>query len=76
MDLAEFAGSAGDEHGASAHAHAGGAGGAGGAVGAGVRGVVGTDEREQVIRFWSQLGLPGLIDVHTHFMPERVLAKV
>ncbi|WP_203863664.1 amidohydrolase family protein [Planobispora rosea] len=26
--------------------------------------------------FWRELGLPGLIDVHTHFMPERVLAKV
>ncbi|MBC3839941.1 amidohydrolase [Streptacidiphilus sp. 4-A2] len=34
-----------------------------------------TDE-EQVVRFWTGLGLPGLIDVHTHFMPERVLAKV
>ncbi|WP_203972796.1 amidohydrolase family protein [Planotetraspora silvatica] len=29
-----------------------------------------------VIAFWRDLGLPGLIDVHTHFMPERVLAKV
>jgi uncharacterized protein len=26
--------------------------------------------------FWRALGLPGLIDVHTHFMPENVLAKV
>ncbi|MFF1693722.1 amidohydrolase family protein [Streptomyces sp. NPDC058257] len=26
--------------------------------------------------FWERLGLPGLIDVHTHFMPERVLSKV
>nr|WP_068693087.1 amidohydrolase family protein [Thermobifida halotolerans] len=26
--------------------------------------------------FWRELGLPGLVDVHTHFMPERVLAKV
>ncbi|MER5973367.1 amidohydrolase family protein [Streptomyces sp. NPDC002055] len=26
--------------------------------------------------FRRALGLPGLIDVHTHFMPERVLAKV
>ncbi|MFE6779867.1 amidohydrolase family protein [Streptomyces sp. NPDC057702] len=34
------------------------------------------DERERVRRFWSELGLPGLIDAHTHFMPERVLAKV
>ena len=27
-------------------------------------------------RFWERLGLPGLVDVHTHFMPERVLRKV
>ncbi|WP_369217014.1 amidohydrolase family protein [Streptomyces flavofungini] len=26
--------------------------------------------------FWERLGLPGIIDVHTHFMPERVLRKV
>lgn len=26
--------------------------------------------------FWRGLGLPGLIDVHTHFMPVSVLAKV
>ena len=26
--------------------------------------------------FWRELGLPGLVDVHVHFMPERVLAKV
>jgi uncharacterized protein len=29
-----------------------------------------------VVAFWRRLGLPGLIDVHTHFMPENVLAKV
>jgi uncharacterized protein len=29
-----------------------------------------------VVAFWQDLGLPGLIDVHTHFMPENVLAKV
>ncbi|MET7937007.1 amidohydrolase family protein [Streptomyces sp. NPDC005322] len=29
-----------------------------------------------VQRFWQGLGLPGLIDVHTHFMPQRVLDKV
>ncbi|MGC5398030.1 amidohydrolase family protein [Streptomyces sp. DT20] len=34
------------------------------------------DERDDVVRFWERLGLPGLIDVHTHFMPERVLRKV
>lgn len=33
-------------------------------------------EAGQVRRFWEGLGLPGLVDVHTHFMPERVLAKV
>ncbi|ANZ17328.1 amidohydrolase family protein [Streptomyces noursei] len=30
----------------------------------------------RVGEFWRGLGLPGLIDVHTHFMPERVMAKV
>ncbi|HEY5854937.1 MAG TPA: amidohydrolase family protein [Aldersonia sp.] len=29
-----------------------------------------------VTAFWRDLGLPGLIDVHTHFMPERVMRKV
>jgi predicted TIM-barrel fold metal-dependent hydrolase len=33
-------------------------------------------EAVQVRRFWDGLGLPGLVDVHTHFMPERVLHKV
>ncbi|MFE0487369.1 amidohydrolase family protein [Streptomyces griseoaurantiacus] len=33
-------------------------------------------ESAEVRRFWGGLGLPGLIDVHTHFMPERVLRKV
>jgi uncharacterized protein len=35
-----------------------------------------SDEVHHVTAFWQGLGLPGLIDVHTHFMPERVLAKV
>ena len=26
--------------------------------------------------FWRSLGLPGLIDIHVHFYPERMLAKV
>lgn len=26
--------------------------------------------------FWERLGLPGLVDVHTHFMPKAVLDKV
>ncbi|MER7112134.1 amidohydrolase family protein [Streptomyces sp. NPDC000229] len=34
------------------------------------------DEAERVRAFWGRLGLPGLVDVHTHFMPERVLRKV
>ncbi|MBQ0983349.1 amidohydrolase [Streptomyces sp. F63] len=33
-------------------------------------------EVREVARFRRELGLPGLIDVHTHFMPERVLRKV
>ncbi|MGW0782292.1 amidohydrolase family protein [Streptomyces sp. NPDC002913] len=33
-------------------------------------------DRDDVVRFWKGLGLPGIIDVHTHFMPERVLSKV
>ncbi|MFF5497473.1 amidohydrolase family protein [Streptomyces aquilus] len=33
-------------------------------------------EAAEVRRFWEGLGLPGLVDVHTHFMPERVLDKV
>lgn len=36
----------------------------------------GAQEAGEVRRFWGRLGLPGLIDVHTHFMPERVLHKV
>ncbi len=30
----------------------------------------------EVRAWWSGLGLPGLIDIHTHFMPPRVMAKV
>ncbi|GAA3446626.1 amidohydrolase family protein [Planomonospora venezuelensis] len=41
-----------------------------------VAGTAQTAENERVTGFWRALGLPGLIDVHTHFMPERVLAKV
>ncbi|WP_199931252.1 amidohydrolase family protein [Streptomyces sp. CB02923] len=37
---------------------------------------VAVDGDERVEAFWRGLELPGLIDVHTHFMPERVLAKV
>lgn len=31
---------------------------------------------DDVPRFLADLGLPGLVDVHVHFLPERVLAKV
>jgi len=29
-----------------------------------------------VRRYWRQLGLPGIVDVHVHFMPDRVMRKV
>jgi hypothetical protein len=28
------------------------------------------------VTFAEELGLPGLFDVHTHFLPPRVMAKV
>lgn len=31
---------------------------------------------EEVRKIWAALGLPGIIDVHTHFMPKPVLDKV
>lgn len=34
------------------------------------------DEAAQVRQIWTALGLPGIVDVHTHFMPKRVLDKV
>jgi predicted TIM-barrel fold metal-dependent hydrolase len=36
----------------------------------------GADERRAVREFRERVGLPGLVDVHTHFMPDRVLKKV
>ena len=33
-------------------------------------------ETEEVRQIWSALGLPGVIDVHTHFMPKPVMDKV
>ena len=33
-------------------------------------------EVQQVRQIWQSLGLPGLIDVHTHFMPKSVMDKV
>lgn len=34
------------------------------------------DEAAAIQQIWSSLGLPGIIDVHTHFMPKAVLDKV
>lgn len=34
------------------------------------------DEAGQLHRRWADLGLTGIIDVHVHFMPQRVLDKV
>ena len=36
----------------------------------------GADESAEIRRIWRSLGLPGLVDVHTHFMPDKVLRKV
>jgi uncharacterized protein len=33
-------------------------------------------EDADIPAFWEALGLPGLIDVHVHFMPQNVLTKV
>lgn len=33
-------------------------------------------EAGEVAAFWRGLGLPGLIDLHVHFMPDNVLTKV
>jgi uncharacterized protein len=33
-------------------------------------------EPAAVVAFWQGLGFPGLVDVHTHFMPPNVLTKV
>lgn len=35
-----------------------------------------TDNAATITAHWRALGLPGAIDVHTHFMPDRVMAKV
>lgn len=34
------------------------------------------DESAEVRRIWQALGLPGIVDVHTHFMPKNVMDKV
>ena len=31
---------------------------------------------DQVPAFWAGLGLPGLVDIHVHFLPDRMLHKV
>ncbi|HWG95026.1 MAG TPA: amidohydrolase, partial [Mycobacteriales bacterium] len=31
---------------------------------------------DDVRPLWQELGLPGLVDLHVHFMPERVMRKV
>ncbi len=36
----------------------------------------GRAEAGEVTAFWRGLGLPGLIDLHVHFMPDNVLTKV
>ena len=33
-------------------------------------------EAAAITAFWTGLGLDGLVDVHTHFMPPNVMAKV
>jgi hypothetical protein len=33
-------------------------------------------EAAAIVTFWKDLQLPGLVDVHTHFMPPNVLGKV
>jgi uncharacterized protein len=38
--------------------------------------VPGPVDDADVPRFWQQLGLPGIVDVHVHFMPPQVMAKV
>ena len=34
------------------------------------------DEATSVRQIWQSLGLPGIVDVHTHFMPKPVMDKV
>jgi predicted TIM-barrel fold metal-dependent hydrolase len=34
------------------------------------------EDDADVPRYWRELGLPGLVDVHVHFLPERVQRKV
>ena len=34
------------------------------------------EEVERTTAFWQRLGLPGLLDVHTHFLPPPVQAMM
>lgn len=34
------------------------------------------EDDARVEPFWRRLGLPGLVDVHTHFLPDRMLRRV
>jgi hypothetical protein len=43
---------------------------------AGMSGVAPPVDDADVPRYWGELGLPGLVDVHVHFLPDRVQAKV
>ena len=42
----------------------------------GVSAAAGDDESTEIHRIRRELDLPGLVDVHTHFMPDNVLRKV
>ena len=33
-------------------------------------------DQAAVIEFWRALGLPGIVDLHTHFMPDRLHARI
>ena len=48
----------------------------GGGAGQGLAGRDSDDETAAVRRFRERVGLPALVDVHTHFMPDRVLKKI
>ena len=37
---------------------------------------VGPEEDGDVPGFWRKLGVPGLADVHVHFLPPRLLRRV
>ncbi|WP_131742386.1 amidohydrolase family protein [Actinomadura roseirufa] len=44
--------------------------------GAASSGAVGPGSDAEVPAFWRALGLPGLVDVHVHFMPPRLMSAV